>query len=43
METRRAAMATDPAWNDYLKRSEEAGLLVAQENRFLKPTEFSPG
>ena len=41
-ETRRGAMAADPAWADYLRRSEEAGLLVAQENRFLKPTDFSP-
>jgi hypothetical protein len=41
-ETRRAAMAADPAWGEYLRRSEEAGLLVSQENRFLKPTEFSP-
>ena len=41
-EARRGAMATDPAWGEYLRRSEEAGLLVAQENRFLKPTDFSP-
>ncbi len=41
-ETRRATMAADPAWGDYLRRSEEAGLLVSQENRMLKPTEFSP-
>ncbi len=41
-ETRRSTMAADPAWMDYVKRSEEAGFLVAQENRFLKPTEFSP-
>jgi len=39
-EKRRAEMATDPAWRDYLKRSSEAGYLVAQETRFLKPTEF---
>jgi hypothetical protein len=39
-EARRAKMATDPAWKDYLKRSSEAGFLAAQENRFLKPTEF---
>ncbi len=41
-ETRRAAMAADPAWGEYLRESEKAGLLVAQENRFLKPTDFSP-
>jgi hypothetical protein len=33
-------MATDPDWRAYLKRSAEAGYLVAQENRFLRPTEF---
>ena len=41
-ERRRTAMAADPGWADYLKRSEELGLLVSQENRFLKPTDFSP-
>lgn len=42
-ETRRAAMAADPLWTVYLQHSEEAGLLIAQENRLLKPTDFSPG
>lgn len=41
-EARRAAMAADPAWPAYIKASDEAGLLVAQENRFLRPTDFSP-
>lgn len=41
-ELRRQTMAKDPEWIAYLKRSEEAGLLVAQENRILVPTEFSP-
>jgi len=41
-ETRRNAMAADPAWAAYLKKSAELGLLVAQENRFLRPTDFSP-
>jgi len=39
-EERRAKMATDPDWRAYLKKSAEAGYLVAQENRFLRPTEF---
>ncbi len=39
-EQRRAKMASDPAWRDYLKRSSEAGYLMAQETRFLKPAEF---
>ncbi len=41
-ETRRNAMLADPAWQAYLRQSSELGLLVTQENRFLKPTEFSP-
>lgn len=40
-ETRRGAMAADPDWAAYLRRSEESGLLLAQENRTLKPIEFS--
>ena len=39
-EARRGKMATDADWRAYLKRSSDAGYLVAQENRFLKPTEF---
>ena len=42
-EVRRSAMAADPAWGNYLRVSAEAGLLVSQENRILKPTDFSPG
>ncbi len=41
-ETRRNAMAADPAWAAYLKKAGELGLLVAQENRLLRPTDFSP-
>jgi hypothetical protein len=41
-EKRRAAMLADPAWQTYMKASEEAGYLVAQENRILAPTAFSP-
>lgn len=39
-EDRRTRMAADPEWQAYLKASAAAGLLVAQENRFLKPTAF---
>ncbi len=42
-EARRGAMAQDPAWAEYLRRSEEAGLLVSQENRLLRPTDFFGG
>jgi len=41
-EARRNAMAADPAWSAYLKKSSELGLLAAQENRLLRPTDFSP-
>ena len=41
-EARRLAMNQDPAWQDYLKRMGESGLLLHTENRFLSPTEFSP-
>ena len=41
-EQRRAAMAQDPAWKEFIKMSEEAGYLLAQENSFLTPTPFSP-
>ncbi len=41
-EARRASMAADRAWGDYLPVSEEAGLLVSQKNRILKPTDFCP-
>lgn len=41
-EARRAAMAKDPGWQNFIKLSEEAGYLLAQENKFLAPTSFSP-
>ncbi len=41
-EIRRATMAQDPAWKEFIKMSEEAGYLLAQENSFLVPTSFSP-
>jgi len=41
-EARRNAMAADPAWGDYLAEAGKLGLLVAMENRILKPTTFSP-
>jgi hypothetical protein len=41
-ETRRAAMQADPEWQDYLRRSAEAGNLVAQENRLMTPASFAP-
>jgi len=41
-EKRRAAMAADPGWAEYLKRVGEAAPLVSMENRILAPTDFSP-
>lgn len=41
-EARREAMARDPEWQAFIRLSAEAGYLLAQENRFLKPTAFSP-
>jgi hypothetical protein len=41
-ETRRATMARDPAWQEFIRASEEAGYLLKQENIFLTPTSFSP-
>ena len=41
-EARRNAMGTDPAWQSFLKKVQESGMLVAQENRILRPTDFSP-
>lgn len=39
-DRRRTAMAADPAWGAYLKESSSRGLLVKQENRFVRPTGF---
>ncbi len=41
-EARRGAMAADPAWSVFLAEGAKRDLLVAQENRILKPTDFSP-
>ena len=37
---RRARMAADPAWQAYLAKV--LPLIVAQESRLLRPTDFSP-
>ncbi len=39
METRRAARDADPAWADYLGRTE--GLVVSQQNNLARPMEWS--
>jgi hypothetical protein len=39
-EQRRAAMQADPEWQAFLKKSAEAGNLIAQENRILTGVSF---
>ncbi len=39
MEAKRAARDADPAWADYLGRTE--GLVVSQQNSIGRPTEWS--
>jgi len=40
-EQRRAAMQADPDWQVFLKKSAEAGNLIAQENRILTGVSFA--
>jgi len=40
--TRRAEMAKDPDWADFLKRNAELAALQSQESKILTPTSFSP-
>ena len=40
-EKRRAAMQADPDWQAFLKKSAEAGNLIAQENRILTAVSFA--
>jgi hypothetical protein len=39
-EERRARMAADPAWKEFMKGN--VGTFSAQENKILKPASFSP-
>lgn len=41
-EAKRAAMAQDPDWQAYLKKSAELGALVSQNNRLMSPVDFFP-
>ena len=40
MEQKRAARDADPAWADYLSRTE--GMVQHQEDRIMAPSRFSP-
>ena len=39
---KRAAMASDPEWQTYLKLADEAGFLVEQHNSLMVPASFAP-
>ena len=39
LERKRAARNADPAWDDYMARTE--GLVVSQENKLTRPTVWS--
>ncbi|MDJ0951114.1 MAG: NIPSNAP family protein [Alphaproteobacteria bacterium] len=41
-QRRRAAMAQDPAWQEFLRRNEELGALMTQEDKIIVPVSFSP-
>ena len=41
-ETRRNAMAADPAWGAYLAEVGKREVLVKMQNRIVRPTAFSP-
>jgi hypothetical protein len=41
-QRRRAEMAKDPAWHEFLRRNEELGALRHQENKIVVPVRFSP-
>lgn len=40
LEKKRAARDADPAWPEFLARTE--GMVLMQENKIMKPTAFSP-
>ena len=39
---RRAAMMTDPDWQNYLKKLNESGLLMEQRTSLMIPAKFCP-
>lgn len=40
LETKRAARDADPAWGEFLALTE--GMVLAQDNKIMRPTAFSP-
>lgn len=41
-EEKRAALAKEPEWQEYLRASGEADYLVHQSNRLMVPAKFAP-
>ena len=41
-QRRRAEMAKDPAWHEFMRRNEELGALMNQESKIVIPVAFSP-
>ena len=41
MEQKRAARDADPAWQEFLSKTD--GLVLMQEDKVMKPSSFSPG
>jgi len=41
-QRRRAEMAKDPAWHEFMRRNEELGALMHQESKIVIPVGFSP-
>jgi len=39
---KRATMAADPEWQNYLRLNNEAGYVVSQQNNLMLPTRFAP-
>lgn len=41
-QRRRAEMAKDPGWHEFMRRNEELGALMHQESKIVTPVRFSP-
>jgi hypothetical protein len=41
-EQKRAKMAADPEWQNYLKKNAEAGYLLEQRTKLMIPAKFAP-
>jgi hypothetical protein len=41
-QRRRAEMAKDPGWHEFMRRNEELAALLHQESKIVSPVRFSP-